>query len=59
MPFTILIIDDDPLLLTASELQESDGYRVLRASSGEDELGQVQTVRPDLIPLDYNITKMF
>ena len=43
MPFTILVIDDDPSLLEmASELLASDGHRPLTASSGRDGLAQAQ-----------------
>src|SRR5438445_13576203 len=57
MPFTILVIDDDPLLLEmASELLASDGHRPLTASSGRDGLAQAQAERPDLVLLDYHMT---
>jgi len=56
MPFTILVIDDDPLLLEmASELLASDGHRPLTASSGRDGLAQAQAERPDLVLLDYHM----
>src|SRR5947208_16928176 len=59
MPFTILVIDDDPLLLEmASELLASDGHRPLTASSGSDGLAQAQAERPDLVLLDYHMPGM-
>ena len=59
MPFTILVIDDDPLLLEmASELLASDGHRPLTASSGRDGLAQAQAERPDLVLLDYHMPGM-
>jgi CheY-like chemotaxis protein len=54
MPFTILVIDEDPQFLeTATKLLESDGHWALSASSGENALGMLKTIRPDLILLDY------
>jgi len=59
MPFTILVIDDDPSLLEmASELLASDGHRPLTASSGRDGIAQAQAERPDLVLLDYDMPAM-
>ena len=59
MPFTILVIDDDPLLLEmASELLASDGHRPLTALSGRDGIAQAQAERPDLVLLDYHMPEM-
>ena len=57
--YTILVVDDDPgLLELAAELLSGAGHRVLVASSGEDALAMVRTVRPDLILLDYHMPGM-
>jgi CheY-like chemotaxis protein len=49
----ILVIDDDPDLVEAMRLiLESEGYEVHSASGGEEGLGKVKEVGPDLILLD-------
>jgi DNA-binding response OmpR family regulator len=49
----VLLIDGDPDSLNIySILLEHHGYRVLRASSGEDGLRQALAERPNLIILD-------
>jgi len=59
MPFTILVIDDDPSPLEmASELLASDGHRPLTASSGRDGLAQARAESPDLVLLDYHLPDM-
>ena len=59
MPFTILVIDDDPLLLEmASELLRSDGHHALTSLSGSDGFVQARAERPDLILLDYHMPGM-
>lgn len=59
MPFTILIIDDEPEFREmATELLKSDGHRALSAPSGEDGLAMVRAIRPDLILLDYHMPGM-
>lgn len=58
-PFTILIIDDEPLIReTAAELLATEGHRVVAASSGEDGLALARAERPDLILLDYHMPVM-
>jgi len=59
MPYTILVIDDEPSVReTASDLLESAGYVVLVAPGGHDGLAMVRAVRPDLILLDYYMPGM-
>jgi CheY-like chemotaxis protein len=57
--FTILVIDDNTgILEMATELLMSDGHRALSASGGEDGLGMVRAICPDLILLDYHMPGM-
>src|SRR5882672_4804082 len=57
--YTILVIDDDPLILEmVTELLAMDGNRVLSASSGEDGLTRARADHPDLILLDYHMPGM-
>lgn len=49
----ILIIDDDPDIITSVKLSlESAGHQVLDASGGEEGLQTIRRDRPDLIILD-------
>jgi len=57
--FTILVIDDDELVREmVVELLQTEGHRVLSASSGEDGLATVRAVRPDLILVDHHMPGM-
>ncbi len=57
--YTILVIDDDPLILEmVTELLEVGGHRVLSASSGEDGLTRARADHPDLVLLDYHMPGM-
>ena len=56
---TVLLIEDDPLTLSAMErLLHSKGYRALRASSGKSGLKMAQSDPPDLIVLDLMMPGM-
>ena len=58
-PPTILLVDDDPNILTMLGKQlEHWGYQVLTASSGEEGLARAQAEAPDLILLDIMMPKM-
>ncbi|MFB0526111.1 MAG: response regulator transcription factor [bacterium] len=49
----ILIVDDDPDLTNlVKTILEAEDYRVYSAESGEEALGEVPRLRPDLIILD-------
>jgi CheY-like chemotaxis protein/nitrogen-specific signal transduction histidine kinase len=53
---TILVIDDDPVVLTTvAHLLRASGYWVLSASGGSEGLTQAKAERPDLILLDYRM----
>jgi len=57
--FTILVIDDDEMVRdTVAELLQTDGHRVLTASSGEHGLAMMQAIRPDLILVDHHMPVM-
>ncbi len=50
---TILVVDDEPDILEVLAYNlTKEGYRVVRAGSGEQALAEVQKRRPDLIILD-------
>jgi two-component system cell cycle response regulator DivK len=59
MPYTILVIDDDAeVLQLVDDLLTSARHSVLTASNGADGLSIAQTIRPDLILLDYHMPGM-
>ena len=56
MTSTILVVEDEvDLLFTIALSLELNGYRVVKASSGEDALGVVETERPDAVVLDIRL----
>ena len=56
---TILIVDDDPLVLAAlGDLLESEGYAVLTASSGKTGLRLYREKAPDLVITDVLMPDM-
>lgn len=56
-PFTIRVIDDEPLILeTVTELLQSEGHRVLSAASGEGGLMLARARLPDLILVDFHMS---
>ncbi len=56
---TILVVDDDPLVLAAlQDLLESEGYAVLTASSGRTGLKLYQEETPDLVITDILMPEM-
>jgi DNA-binding response OmpR family regulator len=53
---TILVVDDEPNIADLVELYlRRDGYRVVKAASGEDVAGAVTTHRPRLVVLDVGL----
>jgi DNA-binding response OmpR family regulator len=56
---TILVADDDPDIQALVVLRlERSGYRVLRASDGQEALELVLSERPDLAVLDITMPKL-
>src|SRR5437899_10619112 len=59
MPFTILVIDDDPLILEmATELLAEQGHRALSALGGSEGRTQARAERPELILLGYHMPRI-
>ena len=57
--FTILVIDDDPIVLTTlAELLVAHGHRVLNAAKGREGIELARAERPDLILVDYHMPEM-
>ena len=56
MTATVLVVDDEvDLLFTIALSLELNGYRVLKAASGEEALDVVEAERPDAIVLDLRL----
>lgn len=54
--YTILIADDDPVMLSMIEkLLRRDGYTVLKTSSAQGVMNTVKTEIPDLLLIDINL----
>ncbi len=59
MPKTILVCDDDPLLVDIVKFRlASRGYEVDVASDGGDALERIRARRPDAVVLDYMMPVM-
>ena len=53
MPFTILVVDDDPVIQKLLSVNfEMEGYRVVTASDGEEALDRVLSEAPAVVVLD-------
>lgn len=56
MSGTVLVVDDEvDLLFTIALSLELNGYKVLKAASGEEALEVVEAERPDAIVLDLRL----
>ena len=56
MTATVLVVEDEvDLLFTIALSLELNGYRVVKASSGEEALGMVEKERPDAVVLDIRL----
>lgn len=51
----VLFIDDDPVLLRTMRKAFRDKYDVLMATSGKEALFQLETKKPDVVFLDYEM----
>ncbi len=59
LPKTVMIVDDDESFLElASTFLDSEGYKVVTATSGEKCLNKLEKVNPDLILLDMMMPGM-
>jgi DNA-binding response OmpR family regulator len=59
MPFTILVVDDDPVIQKLLAVNfEMEGYHVITASDGEEALEQVAAERPGVVVLDVMMPKL-
>lgn len=59
MPKTIVIVEDEPLLLKALSMQlKSADYSIYTANSGESALPLIKKVMPDLLMLDLMLPKL-
>jgi DNA-binding NtrC family response regulator len=59
MPDKILIVDDEPFNLDLLEQELTDrGYAVERARDGAEALRKIESLRPDLVLLDYMMPGM-
>lgn len=59
MVSTILVIDDDPTLITAlAGVLELGGYNVVTTDSGIDGIGIATNMLPDLIICDYKMPEI-
>src|SRR5260221_11325061 len=51
---TVLVVEDDPSIREViSDVLEDKGFKVLPAANGSDALRQLETVRPDVMALDF------
>jgi CheY-like chemotaxis protein len=59
MPFTILVVDDDPVIQKLLAVNfEMEGYHVVTASDGEEALDRVAGERPAVVVLDVMMPKV-
>jgi len=59
MPFTILVVDDDPVIQKLLSVNfEMEGYRVVTASDGEEALDRVLSEAPAVVVLDVMMPKV-
>lgn len=59
IPKTILLVDDDPLIIRMYENKLSlEGYRVLTVTNGEEAIARALREKPDLVLLDVMMPKM-
>ena len=58
-PATVLVVDDDPVILKLLEVNfEMEGFSVVRASDGAEGLERAREVRPDIVVLDVMMPRM-
>ncbi|HZQ80069.1 MAG TPA: response regulator [Acidimicrobiia bacterium] len=58
-PATVLVVDDDPVILKLLEVNfEMEGFEVVRAADGFEGLERARAVRPDIVVLDVMMPRM-
>jgi len=58
-PATVLVVDDDPVILKLLEVNfEMEGFQVVRASDGAEGLERAREVLPDIVVLDVMMPRM-
>jgi DNA-binding response OmpR family regulator len=58
-PATVLVVDDDPVILKLLEVNfEMEGFSVVRASDGAEGLERAREVHPDIVVLDVMMPRM-
>jgi DNA-binding response OmpR family regulator len=59
MPATILVVDDDPVILQLLQVNfEMEGFVVLCASDGAEGVARVRADRPDVVVSDVMMPRM-
>ena len=55
----ILVVDDDPTFLEIFNIKlSSEGYRIETASSGEEGIQKIKSLKPNLVLMDVNMPRM-
>src|SRR5205823_13455689 len=58
-PATVLVVDDDPVILKLLEVNfEMEGFQVVRAGDGAEGLERARAVLPDIVVLDVMMPRM-
>jgi|SRR4051812_33003807 DNA-binding response OmpR family regulator len=58
-PATVLVVDDDPVILKLLEVNfEMEGFEVVRAADGAEGLERARAVLPDIVILDVMMPRM-
>jgi DNA-binding response OmpR family regulator len=58
-PATVLVVDDDPVILKLLEVNfEMEGFQVVRAADGAEGLERAREVLPDIVVLDVMMPRM-
>ncbi|MEJ7846244.1 MAG: response regulator [Acidimicrobiales bacterium] len=59
MPSTILVVDDDPVILQLLQVSfEMDGFAVLTAADGAEGVAMARRERPDVVVSDVMMPRM-
>lgn len=59
VPATVLVVDDDPVILRLLEVNfEMEGFTVVRAADGAEGLERAREVLPDVVVLDVMMPRM-